>query len=63
MASTALYLLGQFCCYIKFFSMNLKPLNRIEASMIQEERITVLNRKEIKKGRYVLYWMQASQMA
>jgi hypothetical protein len=31
--------------------------------MIQEERITVLNRKEIKKGRYVLYWMQASQMA
>jgi len=31
--------------------------------MIQKERIKVLNRKEIKKGRYVLYWMQASQRA
>jgi deoxyribodipyrimidine photo-lyase len=28
---------------------------------IQEERIKLLNDKKIKKGRYVLYWMQASQ--
>jgi len=31
--------------------------------MIQEERITYLNRKSIRKGAYVLYWMQASQRA
>lgn len=31
--------------------------------MIQKERIKVLNSKEVKKGRYVLYWMQASQRA
>ena len=31
--------------------------------MIQNERIKALNKKEIKKGRYVLYWMQASQRA
>jgi deoxyribodipyrimidine photo-lyase len=31
--------------------------------MIQKERIKVLNKKEIKKGAYVLYWMQASQRA
>ena len=31
--------------------------------MIQKERIKVLNKKDIKKGRYVLYWMQASQRA
>jgi deoxyribodipyrimidine photo-lyase len=29
--------------------------------MIQKERIKVLNQKEVKKGAYVLYWMQASQ--
>ncbi len=29
--------------------------------MIQKERIQALNAKETKKGRYVLYWMQASQ--
>ena len=29
--------------------------------MIQKERVKVLNREEIKRGRYVLYWMQASQ--
>jgi deoxyribodipyrimidine photo-lyase len=29
--------------------------------MIQKERIKALNAKEIRKGRYVLYWMQASQ--
>ncbi len=32
-----------------------------ESEMIQKERVKVLNRKEMKKGRYVLYWMQASQ--
>jgi len=31
--------------------------------MIQKERIKALNRKEVKKGAYVLYWMQASQRA
>jgi deoxyribodipyrimidine photo-lyase len=31
--------------------------------MIQKERIKALNNKEIKKGVYVLYWMQASQRA
>ena len=29
--------------------------------MIQKERIQALNVKETKRGRYVLYWMQASQ--
>jgi len=31
--------------------------------MVERERVRVLNGKEIKKGRYVLYWMQASQRA
>jgi hypothetical protein len=31
--------------------------------MIQQERIKALNKKEVKKGAYVLYWMQASQRA
>jgi deoxyribodipyrimidine photo-lyase len=31
--------------------------------MIQEERIKFLNRKKVRKGAYVLYWMQASQRA
>jgi deoxyribodipyrimidine photo-lyase len=31
--------------------------------MIQKERIKALNKKEVKKGTYVLYWMQASQRA
>lgn len=31
--------------------------------MIQKERIQFLNKKEMKKGKYVLYWMQASQRA
>jgi deoxyribodipyrimidine photo-lyase len=29
--------------------------------MIQKERIKVLNRKGVQKGKYILYWMQASQ--
>jgi deoxyribodipyrimidine photo-lyase len=29
--------------------------------VIQKERIRPLNREDIRKGRYVLYWMQASQ--
>ena len=32
-----------------------------KSELIQKERIKALNRKEIKKGKYVLYWMQASQ--
>jgi deoxyribodipyrimidine photo-lyase len=31
--------------------------------MIQEERVHALNRKIVSSGRYVLYWMQASQRA
>ena len=31
--------------------------------MIQKERIKALNSRELKKGDYVLYWMQASQRA
>ena len=31
--------------------------------MIQKERIEILNDKNIRKGKYVLYWMQASQRA
>jgi deoxyribodipyrimidine photo-lyase len=31
--------------------------------MIQKGRIQFLNKKEMKKGKYVLYWMQASQRA
>src|SRR5512139_4079491 len=31
--------------------------------MIQKERIKILNKQGIKKGAYVLYWMQASQRA
>jgi deoxyribodipyrimidine photo-lyase len=30
-------------------------------AMIQDERITFLNEKEEQKGRYLIYWMQASQ--
>ena len=33
------------------------------AGTIQPERIITLNSKEIRRGRYVLYWMQASQRA
>jgi deoxyribodipyrimidine photo-lyase len=29
--------------------------------MIQKERIKFLNQKGMNKGKYVLYWMQASQ--
>jgi len=29
--------------------------------MIHEERVKALNRKEIRKRKYILYWMQASQ--
>ena len=31
--------------------------------MVQKERIRALNKREIKKGEYVLYWMQGSQRA
>ena len=31
--------------------------------MIHEERVKALNDREARKGRYVLYWMQASQRA
>jgi deoxyribodipyrimidine photo-lyase len=31
--------------------------------MIQDERIKILNDKQIEKGKYVLYWMQSSQRA
>ena len=31
--------------------------------MIQDERIQVVNSQPVGDGRYVLYWMQASQRA
>jgi deoxyribodipyrimidine photo-lyase len=31
--------------------------------MIQKERVKFLNSKGVRKGQYVLYWMQASQRA
>ncbi len=31
--------------------------------MIQKKRVTKLNNKSVQKGKYVLYWMQASQRA
>jgi deoxyribodipyrimidine photo-lyase len=34
-----------------------------KSEMIQKERMKVLNRGDVKKGKYVLYWMQASQRA
>jgi hypothetical protein len=58
-APPPLSLMGQFCHPIKFFSMDFKSLN----SMIQKERVKGLNKKEMKKGAYVLYWMHASQRA
>ncbi len=32
-------------------------------SMIQPERVTVLNDRDVRAGRYVLYWMQGAQRA
>ena len=49
--------MGQFCHPIELFSVDSKHLKE----MIQKERIKALNKKEVKKGAYVLYWMQASQ--
>ena len=49
--------MGQFCNPIELFSVVSKPLDE----MIQKERIKFLNRNSIRKGAYVLYWMQASQ--
>ena len=51
--------MGELCYPIEPFSVDSKPLNE----MIQKERIKALNKKELKKGAYVLYWMQASQRA
>jgi deoxyribodipyrimidine photo-lyase len=39
--------------------MDSKSLN----PMIQKERVKALNKRGIKKGEYVLYWMQGSQRA
>jgi deoxyribodipyrimidine photo-lyase len=49
--------MGKFCHPVKLFSVVSKPLDE----MIQKERIKSLNRNSIRKGAYVLYWMQASQ--
>lgn len=51
--------MGELCYPIEPFSVGSKRLNE----MIQKERMKVLNKKGIKKGAYVLYWMQASQRA
>ena len=34
-----------------------------KGEMIQKERMKALNQKKVQKGKYVLYWMQASQRA
>jgi len=34
-----------------------------KTGMIQRERVRLLNEKSVRKGKYVLYWMQASQRA
>ncbi|HQI79489.1 MAG TPA: deoxyribodipyrimidine photo-lyase, partial [Petrotogaceae bacterium] len=31
--------------------------------MVEKERVSLCNDKEVKNGKYVLYWMQASQRA
>ena len=49
--------MGKFCRPIELFSVDSEPLKE----MIQKERIKALNKKGMKKGAYVLYWMQASQ--
>jgi deoxyribodipyrimidine photo-lyase len=51
--------MGELCYPIEPFSVGSKRLNE----MIQKERMKVLNKKGVKKGVYVLYWMQASQRA
>jgi deoxyribodipyrimidine photo-lyase len=32
-----------------------------KSEMIQKERMKALNQRRVQKGKYVLYWMQASQ--
>ena len=34
-----------------------------KSEMLQKERVKVLNERRVQKGKYVLYWMQASQRA
>lgn len=34
-----------------------------KSEIIQKERMKVLNERRVQKGKYVLYWMQASQRA
>jgi deoxyribodipyrimidine photo-lyase len=34
-----------------------------KTGMIQKERVRLLNGKSVRKRKYVLYWMQASQRA
>jgi len=49
--------MGRFCRPLELFPVDFKPLNE----MVQKERIKALNKRGIKKGEYVLYWMQGSQ--
>jgi len=51
--------MGRFCRPLKLLPVDFKPLNE----MVQKERIKALNKRGIKKGEYVLYWMQGSQRA
>jgi deoxyribodipyrimidine photo-lyase len=48
---------GKFRSPIELFSVDTESVEE----MIQKERIEALNKKGVKKGAYVLYWMQASQ--
>src|SRR4030042_2532649 len=43
--------------------LNAVIIGGFSVEMIHRERIKALNTKGVKKGAYVLYWMQASQRA
>jgi deoxyribodipyrimidine photo-lyase len=47
----------------RFFEQNNEEDRDNNRQMIQEERIRYLNRKSLRKGECVIYWMQASQRA
>jgi len=49
--------MDELCGPSELLSLGSKPLNR----MIQKERVKPLIQKSMKRGDYVLYWMQASQ--
>lgn len=56
--------IGFFTCELAVLGgVTVRYLSVEEDVMIQQERIKQLNRGEVARGDYVLYWMQASQRA